>query len=324
MMGSMNILLATDGSAGAVEARDLLASLPLDASTEIHLLGAYEVPMQWAPGLGTGTAVWLDDMDHDLRDELTELLSVQAEPLRARGLAVTEGVVRGRPATAIIEAAAALGTDLIVAGSRGRGPVTSTLLGSVATEVANEAPCSVLVARSARVEHLLVATDGSPTSARIPDYLASWNLFRGLPADVVAVSIPDSPTFELIVGLYTLGDQRLADKRRELRDEYAADASAMASRLESIGIPATEHVRNGDPAGEIMDAAREHGADLVITGTRGRGALQSLLLGSVARKILAHADASVLVVREPGPVSGRRAPDGDARADHPDPRARGA
>jgi nucleotide-binding universal stress UspA family protein len=295
----MKILLATDGSAGAVEARDLLASLSLAASTEIHLLGAYEVPRQWAPGLGTGTAVWLDDMDHDLRDELTALLAVQAEPFRARGLAVTEGVIRGRPATAIIEAASALGTDLIVAGSRGRGPIASTLLGSVATEVANDAPCSVLVARSDRVEHLLVATDGSPTAARIPERLGTWNLLRGLPADVVAVSIPDSPTFELIVGLYTLGDPQLAEKRRELRDEYGADAAAMAARLEAIGIPATAHVRSGDPANELLEAAREHGADLVITSTRGRGALQSLLLGSVARKVLAHADASVLVVREP-------------------------
>jgi nucleotide-binding universal stress UspA family protein len=293
----MKILLATDGSAGAVEARDLLASLPLDASTEIHLLGAYEVPRQWAPGLGTGTAVWLDDMDHDLREELTALLSVQAEPFRARGLAVTEAVVRGRPATAIIEAAAALGVDLVVTGSRGRGAIASTFLGSVATEIATEAPCSVLVARSARATRLLVATDGSASAARIPDRLGGWQLFEGLPADVVAVSIPDSPTFELIVGLYTLGDEELAGKRRELRDAYTDDAEAMASQLEAIGIPATSHVRAGDPAQEILAAARDHGADLVVAGTRGRGALERLLLGSVARKVLQHADASVLVVR---------------------------
>lgn len=294
----MKILLATDGSPGATEARDLLASLPLDASTEIHLLGAYEVPVQWAPGLGTGSAVWLDEIDRELRDGLAAALSAQAEPLRARGLAVTERVVLGRPASVIREAATALGVDIVVTGSRGRGPFASTILGSVAAEVATEAGCSVLVARSDSVERLLVATDGSASAARIPDRIGRWNLFRGVPADVVAVSIPNSPTFELMVGLYTLGNQELAEKRRELREEYGADAAAMATQLEAIGIPATAHVRSGDPANEILEAAREHGADLVVTGTRGRGGLESVLLGSVARKLLTHAAASVLVVRD--------------------------
>ena len=53
----MKILLATDGSEGATVARDLLASLPLEPSTEIHVIGAYYVPVQWAPGLGTGSAL---------------------------------------------------------------------------------------------------------------------------------------------------------------------------------------------------------------------------------------------------------------------------
>ena len=65
----------------------------------------------------------------------------------------------------------------------------------------------------------------------------SW--WDGLPADVVAVSISDTPTFELIVGLYTLGDDRLADKRRNLHDRFRSSAEAMAERLSGIGIPAT-------------------------------------------------------------------------------------
>ena len=119
---------------------------------------------------------------------------------------------------------------------------------------------------------------------------------------MVAVSISDTPTFELIVGLYTLGDDRLADRRRNLHERHGRSAEEMASRLSGIGIPATAHVRTGDVAHEILHAARDHGADLVITGSRGLGALDRLLLGSVARSVLTHFGGSVLIMREAEPA----------------------
>lgn len=294
----MKILLALDGSDGSVVARDLVAGLPLSPSSEVHLVSAYQVPTDWAPALGSGMA-WIDDAETALRDSLHETLRSLAAPLVARRLSIVEHVVRGRAATVIGDTAATVGADLIVTGSRGRGPLASALLGSVASEVAMHAPCPVLVARTARVSRLLVATDGSAGASRIPDRLVAWDLFRDVPADVVAVSISDSPTFELVIGLYTLGDERLASKRQDLHARYRADAETMASRLTEIGIPATAHVRTGDPAREILDAARERGADLVITGSRGLGTLDRMLLGSVARNVLTHFHGSVLVMRDP-------------------------
>jgi nucleotide-binding universal stress UspA family protein len=55
-------------------------------------------------------------------------------------------------------------------------------------------------------------------------------------------------------------------------------------------------------AHEILHAARDHGADLVITGSRGLGALDRLLLGSVARNVLTHFAGSVLIMREAAPA----------------------
>ena len=147
-----------------------------------------------------------------------------------------------------------------------------------------------------------IARPVTRSAEHIPDRLEAWGLFRGLSADVVAVSISDTPTFELIVGLYTLGDDRLAEKRRNLHERYGRSAETMAARLSAIGIPATGHVRNGDVAQEILHAARDHGADLVITGSRGLGALDRLLLGSVARNVLTHFGGSVLIMREAPPA----------------------
>jgi nucleotide-binding universal stress UspA family protein len=297
----MRILIALDGSEGAGLARDLVVALPLPGSTDVHLVAAYQVPTDWAPELGAGLA-WIDDAETAMQETLHESLGTMAAPFVAEGITPIEHVVRGRAATAICDVARSIGADLVVTGSRGRGVIAATLLGSVAAEVATHAPCPVLVARGATVSRLLVATDGSRSAEHIPDRLGAWGFFRGLPADVVAVSISDTPTFELIVGLYTLGDDRLADKRRDLHERYGKAAEAMAARLSGIGIEATGHVRTGDVAHEILHAARDHGADLVITGSRGLGALDRLLLGSVARNVLTHFDQSVLIMREAAPA----------------------
>lgn len=297
----MKILIALDGSEGAAMARDLVVALPLPDSTEVHLVGVYQVPTDWAPELGAGLA-WIDDAESAMQDTLHETLTTFGTPFIAAGITPIQHVLRGRAATAICDLARSIDADLVVTGSRGRGVIAATLLGSVAAEIATHAPCPVLVARGSSVSRLLVATDGSPSAEHIPDRLEAWGLFHGLPADVVGVSISNSPAFELIVGLYTLGDERLAGKRKELHERYGRSAEAMATRLSAIGIPATAHVRSGDVAHEILAAARDHGADLVITGSRGLGALDRLLLGSVARNVLTHFDGSVLVMREGEPA----------------------
>lgn len=97
--------------------------------------------------------------------------------------------------------------------------------------------------------------------------------------------------------LYTLGDERLAKQRRGRAAKSGADADEMAHRLTEVGIAATQHLRTGDPAAEILAAGEDRNTDLSVTGSRGLGTLERLLLGSVARNVLVHARCSVLIVR---------------------------
>ncbi len=55
-------------------------------------------------------------------------------------------IVEGGPATALVEAAA--DADLLVVGNQGRGNLASALLGSTSAEVADAAPCPVVIVRA--------------------------------------------------------------------------------------------------------------------------------------------------------------------------------
>lgn len=292
----MKILLALDGSDPSLVARDLVASLHWPEGTTVDVAGAYQVPIDWTGGIGS-TMDWIGEIDDAIRDDLAERIAELSQPLVDAGLAVERHTLLGRAADVIVDLAAQRNADLIVMGSRGHGRLRSMLLGSVASEVTAHAGCPVLVARASAVTRLLVATDGSATAGIIADRLAGFGAFSGLPADIVAVSAPETPAYELMVGLYTLGDERLARQRDAVRAVVAAAAEDMASRLSGIGIPATPHVRAGDPASEILNAADDHAADLIVTGSRGLGGIDRLLLGSVARNVLSHARMSVLIVR---------------------------
>ncbi len=86
--------------------------------------------------------------------------------------------------------------------------------------------------------------------------------------------------------------------------ESETDAeSAVTSAVDSLtqaGVRAHAVVRDtifGHAAREIIEDAREHDADVIIMGSRGRGDLAGLVLGSTAHKVIHLADRPVLVVR---------------------------
>jgi nucleotide-binding universal stress UspA family protein len=61
--------------------------------------------------------------------------------------------------------------------------------------------------------------------------------------------------------------------------------------------------RAGDPAAELIKAAAQDKSDCIVVGSRGKTGLTRLMLGSVARAVLFHADCSVLVTH--APVTGK-------------------
>jgi len=72
---------------------------------------------------------------------------------------------------------------------------------------------------------------------------------------------------------------------------------ALAKALQA-GVEAEAEIVEGNPAREIVDAAKLRGADVIVVGSRGLGKISSMFLGSVSREVLSEADRPVLVVKE--------------------------
>src|SRR6185436_16120407 len=78
-------------------------------------------------------------------------------------------------------------------------------------------------------------------------------------------------------------------------NQLVADA---ASKLRGHGLQASSAVAQGDTKTAILDRAAEFGADLIVVGAHGMGAMERFLLGSVSRALLRHAHCSIEIVRQ--------------------------
>lgn len=289
-----HIVIGVDGSPHSLVAVELVAGLAWPQPTTLHLVLGHEPPTEWASHVPGGA--WFPGEDPSRRRALERVLEEIADVLRRIGVTVSVHVEPNRPAVALLEVAEAVAADLIVVGNRGRGPTASALLGSVSAEVADHAPCPVLIARSPDVTRLLVATDGSSGAEAIPAILGHWPSLRRLPVDVLSVERPGSSGDDAFVTPWS-EQQRGAAPSGPAGGRGKA-AARLAERLRATGwrVGATV-TRTGAPVDEIINAADDHGDDLIVTGSRGLGDLQRLLLGSVAHAVMMRASQSVLVIR---------------------------
>jgi nucleotide-binding universal stress UspA family protein len=76
------------------------------------------------------------------------------------------------------------------------------------------------------------------------------------------------------------------------------DVERAHATLREHGITSEMRVEAGDPAERILAEARDGGYDLIVTGTRGRGPVARLLLGSVSHRLAEETPCSLLVVSE--------------------------
>jgi nucleotide-binding universal stress UspA family protein len=84
-------------------------------------------------------------------------------------------------------------------------------------------------------------------------------------------------------------------------DELARAAEKIAEEGEALvpdGIPVSSRISEGPPGPELLKRAEAANHDLIVMGSRGRGAVRSVVLGSVSHYVLNHSKVPVLIVQD--------------------------
>ena len=138
----------------------------------------------------------------------------------------------------------------------------------------------------------IVPLDGSPLAEAILPFL--MDIAGPLDMAIVLVRVLEPVPPAVMEGLrhelVDIGEARTREAERYL--------GVLAENLRRRGVDVTCQVRSGRPDVEIVEAARETGADLIAMSTHGRSGLGRLLFGSVAEQVLRHADVPVFLMRQ--------------------------
>ena len=295
----MKVLIAIDGSHASMLALSAAAALELPAGSTLKLVSVI-ADADDIDDAGWAAVELIRPADSMVRTRLTvrERLESLADRLEGEGRTVTIAVLDGRPASQIVLEARRFEADLVVVGARGHSAVDRLLIGSVSSEVVDHAPCAVLVARTERVDRVLIATDGSPDATAATDLVATSGMLGDATVRVMSVVDPGMPWWtglspvDGMVAIEAYGD--MVDAARTHAEETAR---VTAERLGSEHVTTDAADRGGDVGSTIVAEAAAWKADVIVLGTRGFGMVRRLLLGSVSRDVLHLAPMSVLIVR---------------------------
>ena len=141
--------------------------------------------------------------------------------------------------------------------------------------------------------HVLVPTDGSDAS--VAAARLAFRLARAFGARVDLLFVIDMLLCE---ELRRFDLRELAEIQKELLEQGERYLVVLREEGERWGLSVDTLVTRGDPFEEIVDRARDLGADLIAMGHVGRRSRTRVLLGSVAERVLEFAPCPVLVVRQ--------------------------
>lgn len=197
---------------------------------------------------------------------------------------------------AIIDYAKEIEADMIVLGTQGQGGVKRLLLGSVAEEVVRTAPCLVLTVREDSelppIQRILVPIDFSDDAREALRQAREVAAIFGARLELLhTVLDPQPPDFYGDETSWNVDVHTSELVENKLKKEFIAVGGKEAA--------VSYHVRNGDPAKEIVRFVDEHSCDLVVMSTKGLQGFVRFLLGSIAETVMRKATCPILTVKMP-------------------------
>lgn len=268
--------------AGEVIVRDALHATRV-AGARIHLVHAFAPALSAAQDHAAWDAALLEEERRSREADLLEQalrIGVQAGELAGATAAI------GAPDELLCALASGPGA-VIAVGARERAGLFGSRLSGTAGAVLRRATCPVLVLRPGATwppRRIVFGVDLSPSSEEV--FFGGASLVRQL----CGGTAPDAEA------IYSMGPEPTGDEFTvAVARKLARGALRSFVRHHGEGWGSMrERVVEGDAARQLV--GRATGADLLVVGTRGRGSLKRLLLGSVARDVATAAPCNVLVV----------------------------
>jgi nucleotide-binding universal stress UspA family protein len=305
-----HVLISYDGSPGAATAVRAAASLFPTARASVVTVPEVTVQVETGfPGLpGMSPELVrqvIDELGAEARRQAGE--TAQQAVDRARALGLQAEVVPVDPSApawaALLDAAHRVAADVLACGTRGRGAFARALLGSTSSRLLHhtDVPLLVVPDGGGTLDGPVVAAyDGSQGATRAIEVVG--RLLRGRAAVVVHAW---EPVFHRSLTVRALAaapvdDLRdtVADLEKHLADGAAARTEDGVAAARAAGLDAVGETLESDEGAwrAVAAAAQTHGASVIATGTRGRGAARSALLGSVSSGLIQNAELPILVV----------------------------
>jgi nucleotide-binding universal stress UspA family protein len=274
----MRVVVGLDGSVASQAALRWAAGLVRAEGGDLVAASVRIVPF---------AEIWPETVEERRRGE-AERLEQWCAPLDDAGVSFRRALLEGDPRQQLLEIADRDHADLLVVGARGSGGNRHALhLGSTTHHLIHHTrvPLAAIPAtpRAAWPAPIVVGVDGSIGSARAVDWLARYG--PALTDNVLAVH----------------GEKPLAQwtPRDDPRSWYHVTLEKMqdwVAPLRECGLGARTLVIDGDAVDAMTDAAIAEEAGMIVVGTRGRGGISGLRLGSTALKVLHQAQLPVLMV----------------------------
>ena len=145
-------------------------------------------------------------------------------------------------------------------------------------------------------QRILVATDGSDLSRKAVDN--AINLAATCGAELIAIKVVPHYPRSYFEGSGPLS----ADEVSRVEKHWAEDGQSVVEAVKSAGaakgVKVTALVVKSDLVSDaLIEAAKKHGADLIVMASHGRKGVKRLLLGSETQQVLTHSETPVLVLR---------------------------
>lgn len=310
-MGSTEVILVgVDGSRESIAAVKWAADRAIRFGGRVHVLCTYALASYSAAALDGGYAV-LDD--EALKRGAQQVVEEAVEVAKSRGeVRVSSSIEPGDPAGVLVEMSREV--DLVVVGSRGGGSFADRLLGTVSSALPAHAKCPVVVVprhtsgkKFMPIERIVVGVDGSDVASsalrRAVDEAEGWG------ARLTAVSAVPIATGTSMMTWAPTG----VDRSNLLKDVRKGMGIAIEQALDGRKMEIARHALDGSPASLLIEFSTA--VDLVVVGTRARGGLAGVLLGSTSQTVLSHSTCPVMIVPSDhlGAAESAAAPDWERR-----------